>query len=132
MAFDWEGTQQEIAEVIIELGRPIAIRNFNTTPSDPNRPWDTPPPSVIPDCPTHGVFVDPNKSEDNLDFSEKLHYRSSIRRSTYNIYIPALGLTFVPKPGDKVLDTAEEFQIVTVSPIKPGTLEVAYILQVEI
>lgn len=131
MAIDWGETQQEAYDVIKEFGRPVTIRAFIPTSADPDRPWDSPPPTAQ-ICDSYAVFLDPNKSEDNLDFSEKLHYRSSVRRSTYNAYVPALGLTLIPKPGDKVNDGSEEFQVVTVSPIRPGTVAVVYILQVEI
>lgn len=130
-AINWGETQQEVYDLIKDLGRPVTLRSFNIASADPGRPWDSPPPSTL-TCGSYGVFVDPNKSEDNLDFSEKLHYRSSIRRSTYNVYVPALKLTFIPKPGDKVEDGTETFQVVTVSPIKPGTTALCYILQVEI
>lgn len=131
MAFEWGETQQEVYDLIKDLGRPVTLKSFITAGADPAKPWESPPTSTQ-TCTSYGVFVDPNKSEDNLDFSEKLHYRSSIRRSTYNAYIPALKLTFVPKPGDKVFDGSEEFQVVTVSPVKPGTTALCYILQVEI
>lgn len=102
-----------------------------TTPADPLRPWAGPTTSAN-SFNTFGVFVDPRNSEDNFDFAEKMNYRSPIRRTDLHVFIPASDCTFVPAQGNRVTRGSLIYNVVTVSPVKPGPTPIAYILQLQV
>lgn len=125
--------QATALRLITKKGRPVQIlRRVTTTPLDPTKPWQAPATQSLTTS-TYGVWIDPLKSTQDYQFSDKIEPHSSLLRSGWDVMVPASGLSFTPMQGDYVVDSdGKEYKIVTISPMKPGLTGFFFTLQVQV
>jgi hypothetical protein len=124
--------------LIEKFGRSITLRRraLDQSQTDTNQPWKVTAAAPT-DVETYGVFIDPRNSEDNYDFAIKSEYRTDRVRIDLHIIVPSLydGSTDAQvEPGDLVVDAVrgKTYTVITASPLAPGDLTCAWILQVQL
>lgn len=125
--------QATALRLIRKKGRPVTIlRRVTTTPADPTKPWLGPTTQTL-TTETYGVWIDPLKSTQDYQFSDKVEPHSLLLRSGWDVLVPVTGLTFTPMPGDYLVDgDGKEYKVVTLSPMKPGLTGFFITLQVQV
>ncbi len=128
---DYPELAQEVADVIEGTGRDINFVRNSETPVDPAKPWRKYDTDLSGADGTAGSDITAKAVQDMYTVEEQQD-NQNIRLGDSKFYVSALtlGASVDLREYDRVIDSGVSYSIVEITPIKPGDVNLLYILQV--
>lgn len=116
MSYDYSGVRSTAERLIAKFGQPATLITMTATGGDPWNPVTSESETPV----TVAVFDFKNSDVDG----------TLIQQNDKRVYLSTNGLSAVPETGNKLEVGGVRHEIISVSPLAPGGVDVRYELQV--